>query len=130
MDILSETKIENLPTEEIKQIGEEAGSVIKEFFLKEDGGYVKDLAPLFGQSETELTREFGIYKAKKIYNKLNYLLIDQSLLNAVILKELNLAVKCNFNSVAVFPTSLTLAKSALNKSGVKLADIAWVTKPR
>lgn len=120
MDGTVEIKKEEVSVDNATIKTNESDSVIKEFFLKEEGSYVKDLAPLFGQSETELTKEFGVYKAKKVYSKLNYLLNDQNMLSAVILKELSLAVKCSFNSVVVFPSCLGLAKSTLNKSGVKL----------
>ena len=49
----------------------EDSNVIKEYFLHEEGrSCMKDLADLFGQSEGEMSKEFGVFKAKKLYKKL------------------------------------------------------------
>ena len=87
-------------------------SVIKEFFLS--GGSERELGALFGQSETELKKEFGSYKAQKIYRKLNYFIDSRSKLLGEVKSALKEALKYGYRSVTVFPSVIALSKSVLN----------------
>ncbi len=101
-------------------IKENEPSLIKDFFTEEKKESIKDLAELFGQSETELKKEFGTYKAKKVYKKLNYLIDNRIRLKKDLITALETAVKYGFYGVSVYPSALQLSKSALAGSNVKI----------
>ncbi len=111
---IEEVKLE-MPLEEV-----EKDSLIKDFFVKENGATVKELASLFGQSEYELKKEFGSYKAKKLCNRLSYFIDSQTLLKESVYKEIQTADKCGFYGVTVYPTAVPIAKNALKSGGVKI----------
>ena len=95
--------------------------IVKDYFLKDDkNSCIKELADLFGQSEGEMSKEFGVFKAKKLYKKLNYLVLDNSLFYEEVLKRLTIAVKYGFKSVTVLPSILTKTKSVLAGKGVEV----------
>ncbi len=95
-------------------------SFIKNFFTEEKVENIKELAELFGQSETEIKKEFGAFKAKKIYKKLNYLIDNRFRLKKDVVSLLETAVKYDFYGVSVYPSALKLAKNVLKGSDVKL----------
>ncbi|MBR6736988.1 MAG: hypothetical protein IKL82_01315 [Clostridia bacterium] len=111
MQELNEAKLE-----EVKLNGE-TDSVIKEFFLSSSGE--KELGALFGQSESELKKEFGSYKAQKIYRRLNLIIDNRDKLLGEVKSQLKEALKYGFNAVTVFPSVIELAKSVL-KGAVKV----------
>lgn len=119
-----EIKQENAQIEEIKldeiPVKTEETSLVKDFFVKENGTSKKDLASLFGQSEFELQKEFGSYKAKKIYKRLNMFIDGNNSLKDEIVAKLDLSTKYAFYGVTVFPAHVPLAKNRLKNSGVKV----------
>lgn len=102
----------------VKEVNEP--SIIKDFFKDEKEQNVKELAELFGQSETELKKEFGSFKAKKIYKKLNYFIDNGCKLKKELISCLETAVKNEFYGVTIFKTALPIAKSVLSKTNVKI----------
>lgn len=115
--VIEEEKLE--PLTEIEPI-DEKDSVIKDFFVKENGATVKELASLFGQSEYELKKEFGSYKAKKLSKRLCLFFSFEDLVRDLIYKKLQTADKLGFYGVVVMPSIVPLAKHALYKSSVKI----------
>ena len=102
----------------------EDSKVLKDYFLHEDGrSCMKELADLFGQSEGEMSKEFGVFKAQKLYKKLNYLIVDNTLFFEEILNRCNLAVKYGFKGVTVLPSTVKKAKFALARKGVEVRAI-------
>ncbi len=95
-------------------------SLIKEFFTEEENENIKDLADLFGQSEQELKKEFGSFKAKKIYKKLNYFIDNRAKLKTELKSSLETAVKYGFYGVTVLPSLLKFAKNTLKESELKV----------
>ena len=123
-DLNNQTEIieENLP--ELENYKAENNKVIKDYFMREEGrSCMKELADLFGQSEGEMSKEFGVFKAKKLYKKLNYLIIDNTLFYEEILKRCNLAVKYGFKGVTVLPSMVQKVKTALMGKGVEVRSI-------
>jgi deoxyribose-phosphate aldolase len=127
MEELESTEIINDKMQETLQKEQEKtedSKVIKEYFLHEEGrSCMKDLADLFGQSEGEMSKEFGVFKAKKLYKKLSYLIVDNTLFFEEIVRRCNLAVKYGFKSVTVLPSMVKKAKFTLNKKGVEVRAI-------
>ena len=99
---------------ETRQIINKDKQIIKEYFLKDTQQMsIKELANLFGQSEGEMSKEFGAFKAKKLYKKLDYLLIDNTLFFEEFIKKCALAIKYGFKGITVLPSFVSRAKSAL-----------------
>ena len=98
----------------------EAQSLVKDYFTEDTSGKIKELADLFGQSEAELKKEFGVFKAKKVYKKLNYFIDGRFRLNGDIIDMLNTATKYGFYGVTVYPSTLPLAVSLLSGGSVKV----------
>lgn len=117
---IKETENQEISLEEIKLDGGEEPSLVKDYFVKEGTTSKTDLASLFGQSEVELQKEFGSYKAKKIYKRLNVFIDGSTLLKDEIVSKLKLATKYGFYGVTVFLRHVALAKSYLKNSGVKV----------
>lgn len=111
-------EVEEVKLDEIK-VPDDTDSLIKDFFIKENGATIKELASLFGQSEYELKKEFGSYKAKKISNKLTYF-IEAGALKEHVYKQVQTADKLGFYGVTLYPTMVSLAKSVLKSSSVKI----------
>ena len=109
---IDEVKLESQETVENNQ------SLVKDFFVKENVNSTKELASLFGQSEVELQKEFGSYKAKKIYRKLGLFLDVTSLVQEEVIAKLKLLPKYGFYGVTAQPLVVPFIKSALNGSGV------------
>lgn len=126
-ELLSENENQVIEVEELdttKVESSENSKVIKEYFLKDDNqSCMKDLADLFGQSQGEMSKEFGVFKAKKLYKKLNYLVIDNTLFYEEFLKKCNLAVKHAFKSVTVLPSMVKKARQTLKNKGVEVRSI-------
>ena len=99
---------------------ETESNLIKDYFSKQGGTPIKEIANIFGQSEDEISKEFSNFKAKKLYSKLDYLLDDTSLTICDFKSQLLLAYKNGFKSVTVYPTFVLLAKDTLKNSGVKV----------
>ena len=119
IDIM-ENEIEEVKLEEIKAESMEEPSLVKDYFVKDGSASKTDLASLFGQSEMELQKEFGSYKAKKIYKRLNVFIDGSTLLKDEIVSKLKLATKYGFYGASVFLRHVALAKSYLKGSGVKV----------
>ena len=118
----TEIIIESLP--EVETENTENNKVIKEYFLHEEGrSCMKELSDLFGQSEGEMAKEFGVFKAKKLYKKLNYLIVDNTLFFEEVLKRCNLAVKYGFKGVTVLPSMVKKVKTLLVGKGVEVRAI-------
>ena len=95
-------------------------TVIKDYFLKETGLTSKEMAILFGQSEEEISKEFGVYKAKKLYQKMDYLIIDSGLTQTEFSKKCQISEKHGFKSVTVLPTFVGLAKDLLGIKNISV----------
>lgn len=93
---------------------------LQEYFLQTNDVAVKNLALVFGQSENELIKEFGAYKSKKIYKKLSYFIDTTSIFKDEAVEQIKTAKKQEFNSVCVFPPIISLAKTLLFGSNVKV----------
>lgn len=111
----SETQAENT----IEPI-ENQENLVKEYFYKGEQTSIKNLATLFGQSEIELIKEFGAFKAKKTYKKFNYFIDTTSIYKDEMIEKIKTAKKQQFNAVCVFPPIISLAKSLLVGSAVKV----------
>ena len=107
-------------TEETQNNKNGSSSFIKDFFIEEQAEKIKDLADLFGQSEAEIKKEFGNFKAKKIYKKLNYFIDNRFRLSKDLKSCLELAVKHEFYGVTVFQSAMEIAKNTILGSKVKL----------
>lgn len=105
--------------EEKPDFSEEKSDIIKEYFYDKGYGYLKEMSKLFQKSEGELTREFGEYKAKILYGKMDYMIVEPDLTVDEFISKCALAVKYGFKSVTVLPTFTSLCKSTLLGSGVK-----------
>ncbi len=102
---------EELITEEVLNNDKQ---IIKDYFLKDTQQTgIKELANLFGQSEGEMSKEFGSFKAKKLYKKLDYLIIENTLFFEEFIKKCALALKYGFKGVTVLPSFVSKAKSSL-----------------
>ena len=93
-------------------------TIIKEFFVKETGITLKEMAELFGQTEEEISKEFGAYKAQKIFGKMDYVIDDATLSVEEFKNKCALAVKYGFKSVTVLPLYVGLAKSLLKSKKI------------
>lgn len=98
----------------------EQNSLVKEFFVKEGGDSVKELSQLFGQSESELTKEFGSYKAKKILKRISCYIDISTKYRDGIVKELQSILKRGFYGVTLYSNVLPIAKNVLKGSDVKI----------
>lgn len=114
------SEIEEVKLDDVEEIKEENPSLVKDYFAPESDLATKELASLFGQSEFELQKEFGTYKAKKIYKRLNLFIDDNYLHKDAVIGKLRLAVKYGFYGVTVYPLLIPIAKSVLKGSGVKV----------
>ena len=121
--VKNENAVEEIKFEEPKGVCEKSTSLVKDYFTEDGSGKIKELANLFGQSESELKKEFGVFKAKKVYKKLNYFIDTKRLLNADIIDSLNVATKYGFYGVTVYPTALPLAVGLLSGGSVKVRTI-------
>ncbi len=115
-ELESEVKSEER-VEEVKSTDE---TVIKDFFIKDTGISLKEMAILFGQTEEELSKEFGAFKAQKLYSKMDFLIDETVVSFEEFKKKCMLAKKYNFKSVTVMPTFLGLAKDLLRGKNIKV----------
>lgn len=124
MEELESTEIINEELQELETKDFEDSKVLKDYFMHEEGrSCMKDLADLFGQSEGEMSKEFGVFKATKLYKKLSYLIVDNTLFFEEIVRRCNLAVKYGFKGVTVLPSMVKKAKFTLGKKGVEVRAI-------
>ena len=113
--------------EEKLSVGEIFESVknrsLKSYFLTGEG--LKNTVKVFGQSEDEIEKEYKNYKAQKVFNKMGYLLIDNSLSTKNFITECEIAVKYQFSSVTVLPSFIKIAKSSVKNSVLVDALISY-----
>ena len=119
LDVSKESEIVEIKLEKLEE-NKESPSLVKDYFAPESDLATKELASLFGQSEFELQKEFGTYKAKKIYKRLNLFIDDNFLHKDAVVSKLRLAKKYGFYGVTVYPLLIPIAKSMLKGSGVKV----------
>ena len=119
LDVSKESEIVEIKLEKLEE-NKESPSLVKDYFAPESDLATKELASLFGQSEFELQKEFGTYKAKKIYKRLNLFIDDNFLHKDAVVSKLRLAEKYGFYGVTVYPLLIPIAKSMLKGSGVKV----------
>ena len=115
---MCETESKNEIVTEEKGVAE-----TKDYFTPQKNKASKELAELFGQSENQLKKEFGIYKAKKIYKKLSYFVDAKAKLREEVIKELQNAKKRELYSVLVYPTQVSLAKLILKGTETKVRAV-------
>lgn len=121
LDVIEETlNVDQVKSENTPNLDDNSQSLVKDFFVKETSTATKELANLFGQSEFELQKEFGSYKAKKIHTKLGMFLDARALTRDEIFASLKILSKYGFYGVAVSPFCLPLVKHALKGSKVKV----------
>lgn len=95
--------------------------IIKEYFTPNPSPQeLVEMAGIFGQTESEIKREFGSYKAKKLYLKMDYLLSNSALNKRELYSKLGLAIRYGFKSVTVMPNMVALVKSAINNTPLEL----------
>lgn len=82
------------------------------------GSGLKDAQKVFGQTEEEIEKEFKNYKARKMFGRMDYLLINNTLSTEEIKKECEIAVHYGFKSVTVLPSMLKFAKNAVSGSNI------------
>ncbi|MBO5889026.1 MAG: hypothetical protein J6Q58_02675, partial [Clostridia bacterium] len=106
--------------DKIETINETNDTVVKDFFIKETGVTIQEMAILFGQTEEEISKEYGAFKAQKLYSKMDYL-IDESIFSYDEFKsKCLLAEKYGFKSITTLPTAVALSKDLLKNKGVKV----------
>lgn len=107
--------------EVVEKVEEEKSDVISEYFEKEiTESELKNTAKVFGQSDVELSKEFREFKAKKVFSKLDYAIVDNKKSYENLLKDLAEARKYGFNSVTVFPSMIGTAKSTLKSTSTSV----------
>ena len=78
-------------------------TAIKDFFIKETGVSLKEMAILFGQTEEEISKEYGSFKAKKVYAKLDCILVHPNVSYEEFKNKCQLIANYGFKSVSVLP---------------------------
>ena len=101
---------------------ENQNEVIKNYFIKTPKE-IEELSLVFGKNNEELIREFSEFKAKKLYSKLDFCLLNESESTDEFVKKCLLASKFGFNSVSVLPTYTTIAKANLIGKGVEVKTV-------
>ena len=84
---------------------------------------IKDISLVFGESEQELSKEFGYFKANKLFLKMDYLIDDLALSYEDFTCKCLLADRYNFNSISVYPALISKAFSTLKLKKVKLRGL-------
>lgn len=113
-----EIEVNESEEEFINEPSQENANKVKDYFYKETGLTIKDLANLFGQSEEEISKEFSSYKAKKLYSKMDYIIDEPNLSQEEFKQRCLLAEKYGFKSVTVLPTFVSYAKQLLVGKGI------------
>ena len=120
---LIDSKCENIEDEEVltKETCEyidTEDTVVKDFFIKETGATIKEMAVLFGQTEEEISKEYGSYKAKKLYAKLDYILPSYNFSYEDFKLKCSQIADYGFKSITVLPNYIGLAKDLLKGKNV------------
>ena len=105
----TQIKEETLNAKEIDEVIK--NRTLTSYFSSGEG--LKKTVSIFGQSEDEIEKEFKNYKAQKVFNKLSYLILDNSLCKTAFKNECETAVKYSFKSVTVLPNFVWLAKNTV-----------------
>lgn len=116
VDNIEEKEVEN--EEKSQPIIDTEETVIKDFFIKETGVSLKEMAILFGQTEEEISKEYGTFKAKKIYAKLDYVLPKFNVSYEEFKSICQSLANYGFKSITVLPTFIGLAKDLLAKNNL------------
>ncbi len=93
-------------------------TVIKDFFIKETGVTLKEMAILFGQTEDEISKEYGAFKAKKVYAKLDYILSVTGVSYEEIKLKCQTLINYGFKSITVLPSYIGLVKDLVRGKNV------------
>ena len=102
------------------EFSSEEGSILKDFFASSEEKALNLISEILGKSEIELIKEFGFYKAKKIYKLLNFFIDTTCISKTEVIEQIQTAKKQEFNAVCVFPPFISLAKNLLRGSFVKV----------
>lgn len=95
--------------------------IIKEYFTPNPSPQeLVEMSLIFGQTESEIKREFGAYKAKKLFLKMDYLLSNNCLNKREINSKLSLALRYGFKSVTVMPNMVAFVKSLIALTPLEL----------
>ncbi len=98
--------------------------IIKEYFTPNPSPQeIKEMAGIFGQTESEIKREFGSFKAKKLYLKMDFLLSNNSLNKKELGDKIKLALRYGFKSVTVMPNMVSYVKNAVFQAGLELRTL-------
>lgn len=92
--------------------GETAQNAVKRYFTapKEK---IKEIADIFGEPEETVMEEYKVFKAKKLFKKLDYFITDLPFSDENFKSRCLLADKYSMFGVTVLPTAVASAKSAL-----------------
>ncbi|MBR5438641.1 MAG: hypothetical protein IKV61_00270 [Clostridia bacterium] len=124
-EIINESQIED-ESQTAKILEEELDKsqtigIIKEYFTPNPSPQeLKEMAVIFGQTEGEIKREFGSYKAKKLYLKMDYLLSNNCLNKKELDAKIKLALRYGFKSVTVMPNMVGFVKSSTVNTELEL----------
>ena len=117
-EVNEEIEVKNEIVEE-KSIDTEE-TVIKDFFIKETGITLKEMAILFGQTEEEISKEYGSFKAKKVYAKLDYILEKPNISYEDFKNKCQSISSYGFKSITVLPNFIGLSKDLLAPKKVQV----------
>lgn len=74
---------------------------------------IREMAEIFGEPEENLMEEYKVFKAKKLFKKLDYFITDLPFSDENFKARCLLADKYSMFGVTVFPTAVAAAKGAL-----------------
>lgn len=120
IEVINNVEEKNLPIDT-------EDTVIKDFFIKETGITLKEMAVLFGQTEEEISKEYGAFKAKKLYAKLDYILTSDNYSYEDFKAKCSIIADYGFKSITVLPTYIGISKDFLK--GKKVLVRAFISYP-
>lgn len=113
----SEKNIENDLTD-----GDLSG--VKEYFVSQPLSLeLKEISSIFKESEQEISKEYGYFKANKLFSKMDYLLIDLNMNGEEFRQKCLLCERYNFKSLTVYPTFIDKAKWVMKGKNAKVRAV-------
>ena len=80
-------------------------------------------AVIFGQSDQELETEFKAYKARKLFRKINYDILDNEFDTATLKQKCDEAVKSGVGSITVLPNFIKDCQRFLRGQNIKVCSV-------
>ncbi len=97
---------------------------VKEYFVNQPLSLeLKEISSIFKESEQELSKEFGYFKANKLFSKMDYSLIDLNMNGEEFKQKCLLCERYNFKSLTIYPTFIERAKGVVKGKNVKVRAI-------